>query len=234
MRALVVALFAAAACTPARQTAPPDIAAPSPAAAPDSAPPKTASAAQPATTTPPQVPAREEAAAPEVESAPPVPSAPAPKAPAAATKPPTTAQKAPARTAPPKSPPAAAAKAPAPASPPAATAATAPATAPAPRAAPLDIKTLEQRLRETNAIGVMTKLSLKNQVDDLLEKFREYHRGQLKVALDDLRHPYELLLMKVLSLLQDGDAALAQAINASRDAIWAVLADRDKFFQYTS
>jgi len=98
-------------------------------------------------------------------------------------------------------------------------------------AAPLDIKSLEQRLKETPAIGIMTKLSLKNQVDALIAKFREYHRGAAKVALDELRRPYELLLMKVLSLLQDGDPALAQAINASREAIWQVLTDRDKFLQ---
>jgi len=99
------------------------------------------------------------------------------------------------------------------------------------KAAPLDLKSLEQRLKDTSAIGLMTKLSLKNQVDDLIARFRDYHRGASKVALAELRHPYELLLMKVLSLLQDGDPALAQAINASRDAIWEVLADRDKFLQ---
>ena len=78
----------------------------------------------------------------------------------------------------------------------------------------------------------MTKLSIKNQVDDLLEKFRAYHQGASKVALAELRRPYELLLMKVLSLLQDGDPALAQAINASRDAIWDLLSDREKFLRY--
>jgi hypothetical protein len=94
---------------------------------------------------------------------------------------------------------------------------------------PLDLKSLEQRLKETNAIGVMTKLSLKNQVDDLLEQFRDYYQGRLKPTLAELRQPYELLLMKVLSLLQDGDPALAKAIHASREAIWAILSDRDKF-----
>jgi hypothetical protein len=94
---------------------------------------------------------------------------------------------------------------------------------------PLDLKSLEQRLKETNAIGVLTKLSLKNQVDDLLEQFREYYQGRLKTTLAELRRPYELLLMKALSLLQDGDPALAKAINASREAIWAILSDRDKF-----
>jgi hypothetical protein len=38
--------------------------------------------------------------------------------------------------------------------------------------------------------------------------------------------------MKVLSLLQDGDKALANDINASREALWGVLTDRDKLSTY--
>jgi hypothetical protein len=93
----------------------------------------------------------------------------------------------------------------------------------------LDIKSLEEQLKETKAIGVMTKLSLKNQVDDLLQKFRDYYEGRLKTTLAELRQPYELLLMKVITLLQDADPSLATAIHRSREAIWAVLTDRDKF-----
>lgn len=117
----------------------------------------------------------------------------------------------------------------APKPPPAASAATAaPAKIPAPPA-PLDLKTLEEKLKQTEAIGVMTKLSLKNQVDDLVDEFRAYYAGRSKASLNELRRPYELLLMKVLSLLQDRDPALARAVNASREQIWAILSDREKF-----
>ncbi|MEQ1800956.1 MAG: hypothetical protein ABL989_03475 [Gammaproteobacteria bacterium] len=134
---------------------------------------------------------------------------------------------------------------PTPAKPPAAVAAaTAPAakppvaaprpTAPKPAAAkpaapPLDLAALELRLRETKAIGVMTKLSLKNQVDDLLDKFRAYYKRQAKTTLAELRRPYDMLLLKVLSLLQDSDPPLARDIVASREAIWGILADPEKF-----
>ena len=94
---------------------------------------------------------------------------------------------------------------------------------------PLDLAALKARLRETDAIGMFTKLSLKNQVDDLLDQFRAYYQGRIKTTLAELRRPYELLLMKVLAVLQDGDPALAHAINASREAIWGILADRDTF-----
>jgi hypothetical protein len=93
----------------------------------------------------------------------------------------------------------------------------------------LDLTSLEKRLRETNAIGVFTKLSLKNQVDDLLEQFRTFHQGRDKAALAKLRQQYDLLLLKVLSLLQDKDPALARDISTSREALWNLLADPAKF-----
>jgi type IV secretory pathway VirB10-like protein len=96
-------------------------------------------------------------------------------------------------------------------------------------AAALDLKTLEQELRSTKAIGFFTKLTLKNQVDDLLDKFREYHQGKATLTKTDLRRSYDLLMMKVLSLLQDEDQKLASAIVSSREAIWALLADPKTF-----
>jgi hypothetical protein len=97
-----------------------------------------------------------------------------------------------------------------------------------PATPPLDLKSLETRLRETKAVGVFTKLSLKNQVDDLLNQFRAYHKSQAP-ALAALRQSYNLLMLKVLALLQDTDPALARDIVASREAIWGILADPKKF-----
>ena len=93
----------------------------------------------------------------------------------------------------------------------------------------LDLNALEAQLRETKAIGVFTKITLKNQVDDLLDKFREYYEGKAKFTMADLRRAYDLLMMKVLSLLQDEDQKLASAIVSSREAIWGLLADPIKF-----
>lgn len=94
---------------------------------------------------------------------------------------------------------------------------------------PLDLKALESRLRETSAIGVFTKLAIRNQIDDLLGQFRAYYQGRLRTTLAELRRPYELLLLKVLALLQDADPPLARAIAASREAIWDILSDPARF-----
>ncbi|HLQ13646.1 MAG TPA: hypothetical protein VK130_10460 [Steroidobacteraceae bacterium] len=111
---------------------------------------------------------------------------------------------------------------------PAAAAATpAPPAPPAPPA--LNLASLEQRLRDTHAIGVFTKLSLKNQVDDLLDQFRALYRGEVAIPLTALRQRYDLLMLKVLSLLQDSDPPLASDIVASREAIWGILRDPAKF-----
>ena len=106
---------------------------------------------------------------------------------------------------------------------------TAPASAAPSAPPPLNLASLEQRLRETRAIGVFTKLSLKNQVDDLLAEFRAFYAGQGTLKLAELRRSYELLLLKVVTVLQDGDPALASAVSSSREAIWAILSDRTRF-----
>jgi hypothetical protein len=93
----------------------------------------------------------------------------------------------------------------------------------------LDLSALEEQLKETKTIGFFTKIALKNQVDDLLDQFREYYEGKAKLTMKDLRRSYDLLMMKVLSLLQDEDQRLASAIVSSREAIWGLLADPKTF-----
>lgn len=100
-----------------------------------------------------------------------------------------------------------------------------------PGASTLDLGALEQRLKDTKAIGVFTKLSLKNQVDDLLGELRAFHNGSAKTPPAVLRQKYDTLMIKVLALLQDGDPQLASAIASSREALWGILMDPKKFAQ---
>lgn len=93
----------------------------------------------------------------------------------------------------------------------------------------LDLQALKTELKDTKAIGLMTKLSLKNKVDDLLDDFRKHHAGKAKPTLAQLRQTYDLLMMKVLSLLQDKDQKLASEIVSSREQIWGMLVDPKKF-----
>ena len=104
-----------------------------------------------------------------------------------------------------------------------------PAAGAAPAPPTLDVASLKARLRDTDAIGVFTKLALKNQVDDLLKQFRTQYQSAPHPDVTALRQPYNMLVLKVLALLQDRDPSLARTISNSREAIWGILADRDKF-----
>lgn len=91
-----------------------------------------------------------------------------------------------------------------------------------------DLDGLERRLKETSALGVLTKLALKNEIDDLVDdvaKFHQKKRGELTV----LRERFELLLMKVTSLLQDKEPELAREVAAAREGLWKLLADPGEF-----
>ena len=106
-----------------------------------------------------------------------------------------------------------------------------PAPVPAARATErtLDVTDLKTRLRETNAIGVFTKLALKNQMDDLLDRFRAVYQNGQKSGVAALRRPFDALVAKVLTQLQAGDPSLARTIETSREAIWGILSDPEKF-----
>ena len=94
---------------------------------------------------------------------------------------------------------------------------------------PLDLKALQTRLTETSAIGLFSKLALKNQIDDLLARFRALYQGLVATPLAELRQAFDMLVMKTLALLQDADPPLAGALSSSRESIWGILSDRAKF-----
>jgi len=101
---------------------------------------------------------------------------------------------------------------------------------PVPAAAPaLDLDGLENRLRETKALGLFTKLELKNQVGDLVEQIDDYHRHRSDLSLDDLEQRFDLLLLKLLVLLQDKDPKLHRDIADARPVLWATLSDPEQF-----
>lgn len=92
-----------------------------------------------------------------------------------------------------------------------------------------DIKALVARLRDTSAIGFFTKLALKNQIDDLMDRFRRLHAREEETPLERLRDQFNLLFMKVITLCQDGDPALGQEIARGREILWGKLADPREF-----
>jgi hypothetical protein len=92
----------------------------------------------------------------------------------------------------------------------------------------LDLEGLSERLRTTEALGVFTKVALKNQIDDLLDELTRFHRKG-RGRLDRLRERYDSLVLKIMSLVQDEEPQLASDIDRSRERIWELLADPQGF-----
>ena len=90
----------------------------------------------------------------------------------------------------------------------------------------LGLSTLEDRLRETNAIAPLKKLALKLEIDDLQESFKVAHAEGASVA--SLRPAYDKLIAKVQASLKK-DPKLSRDLMASKEAIWAALADPAQF-----
>jgi len=104
---------------------------------------------------------------------------------------------------------------------------------PAPAPASLSLDELAARIKATKAIGVFTKLALKNDIDALLDAIGAYHeRGEGRI--DALRERFEALVLKVSTLLEKDEPALAASLIRSREAIWSRLVDPVAFAKITT
>jgi hypothetical protein len=104
-----------------------------------------------------------------------------------------------------------------------------PVAKPAPAAAIMDLDGLETRLRKTKAIGLFTKLELKSEVNELLDDVENYHQSRSGMGLDQLKEHFNLLVMKLLVLLETEDPQLHREIAQARPVLWTALADPVQF-----
>jgi len=87
----------------------------------------------------------------------------------------------------------------------------------------VDIKTLEKRLKSTDAIGFFTKLAIRNNIVDLMDKIKRYRKKSLlKVKIKEIRSSFDGLLLKIIALL-DEDPKLSRDLYVGRESIWESL-----------
>jgi len=87
----------------------------------------------------------------------------------------------------------------------------------------VDLKVLEQRLKKTDAIGFFTKLAIRNDIIDLMDKIKKYRKNsKLKVKMKEVRASFDGLLLKIIALLE-GDASLSRDLYVGRESIWESL-----------
>ncbi len=94
----------------------------------------------------------------------------------------------------------------------------------------IDFEELKLRLRKTGAIGFFTKLELKGQIGDLFDELEVFHERESGLNIEQLEEHFNLLLMKLLVLLQDDDTSLHQDIVLARPTLWITLSDATSFY----
>jgi len=84
----------------------------------------------------------------------------------------------------------------------------------------INMDELVERLKETEAIGVFTKLAIRSDVLDFKTSIDSYRKkGELERYLGHLRDHFDGLLLKILALLER-DPSLSKDIQHARESIW--------------
>lgn len=92
-----------------------------------------------------------------------------------------------------------------------------------------DFDALVDRVSNSKHLGFLTKLSLKQDVDQLRESIRKYYDGTGESSLEKARERYDVMVHKLILLLQDKDRELAKSIDNGRENVWAILSDEKQF-----
>ena len=92
-----------------------------------------------------------------------------------------------------------------------------------PAAEQVSVDSLKERLKNTKAIGVFTKLAIRNDIVDLVDEINRYRQqSKLQEKLQDLRSNFDGLLLKIIALLEE-DPDLSEALYVGRESIWKSL-----------
>ena len=87
----------------------------------------------------------------------------------------------------------------------------------------VDIEALKTRLKDTDAIGVFTKLAIRSDILDLVDEINRYRKQtKLESKINEVRASFDGLLLKMVALLE-GDPTLSRDLYVSRESIWKSL-----------
>ena len=93
----------------------------------------------------------------------------------------------------------------------------------------IDLDDLVKRISDSKAIGVFTKLTLKRDIDALKRDLKAFHDGGSQHKLEKLHERYDVLVHKLMTLLQEKDPGLAREVSQARTFLWSQLADPNQF-----
>lgn len=96
----------------------------------------------------------------------------------------------------------------------------------------VDLHLLAEMLADTAAVGLITKIKLKRDIDQMISRLENYHKGKRRFTLNQLEEQYNMLLMKIAAYLQDKDLLLHRHLCNAWTDIWEDLRDYDRFHEY--
>jgi hypothetical protein len=92
-----------------------------------------------------------------------------------------------------------------------------------------DVDALVDRVSHSKALGFFTKLSLKQEIDQLMTGIRAHHYGSQDHPIEQLHERYDVMVKKLMILLQEKVQELVQDIHNGREKLWVILSDEKKF-----
>jgi len=95
----------------------------------------------------------------------------------------------------------------------------------------VDLDRLAEGLKNSSAVSLFEKLRLKSAIDDLIGRFKAFHRNNKQFTLAELQEQYDLLMMRIARELQDKDVTLHGQVCNAWESIWATLQDRSRFLE---
>jgi len=91
------------------------------------------------------------------------------------------------------------------------------------QASPVDFEVLKMRLKGTHAIGFFTKIAIRNDIVDLMDRIKTYRKhAVLHDKIEEIRASFDGLLLKIVALLED-DPDLSRDLYVGRETIWKSL-----------
>ena len=93
----------------------------------------------------------------------------------------------------------------------------------------VDLDALVTQISKSRSLGLITKLSLKDETDRFLKSIHKYHAGADDSSLEQLRERYDAMFHKLMVLVQKKDKELAKSIDEIREKLWAILSDEEQF-----
>lgn len=97
-----------------------------------------------------------------------------------------------------------------------------------------DLGALETKIRNTDAIDLFSKISLKYEISSLIDEMARAHETRNAAGFTGQRARFERLIDRTVVMLSKGDIVFAKEVEDSREALWRFLNSPEKLLAFES